>query len=475
MLSAWALSAGLSKPRLPAVRDYAYTAGITLAAVATVLALSGTSMSTDAVFFPLSCALMVGLLLTVRLSPGHPGAALVVLPAIAVDARLGLSVLPAMLFVALVTNLVRGVRGPIVLASAGHTTLAFAAGHLATELTAQLSLLAPAWLVFAIVFTAVRLGLSSAARRFQLVADHPRAEQPDILLTLALAPVGVLPLVAAEALGDGALLLAMAAMLALLFVVREAANLATLRAETEAERDRLMRAADLQDDLIHMITHELRNPLTLVMSYSQMARRSALDGNFDNIPTYVGNVERAGRSIQRLMENLLQLSKLERSDSLPAAEPVPLASTINQVVSDLAPLARQKEQTLVVKPIQDVWPALAVPLLLRDALSNLLSNAVKYTPDGGEITVWAERGADSRTVVLGVRDTGIGLSSDDLERLFTKFFRSADARVQRERGSGLGLALTHTLVQRMGGRIDVDSALGQGTTFRLTLPAARTA
>jgi signal transduction histidine kinase len=173
------------------------------------------------------------------------------------------------------------------------------------------------------------------------------------------------------------------------------------------------------------------------------------------------------------MENLLQLSKLEHPDSLPDPEPVHLASIANQVVLDLSLLAKQKEQTLVVQPMQHVEPALAVPVLLRDALSNLLSNAVKYTPTGGEITVWAERGAESGTVVLGVRDTGIGLTPEDLERLFTKFFRSSDARVQRERGSGLGLALTQTMMRRMGGRIDVESTLGQGTTFRLTLPAAR--
>jgi signal transduction histidine kinase len=266
----------------------------------------------------------------------------------------------------------------------------------------------------------------------------------------------------------------MAALLALLFVVREAANLVTLRAETEAERDRLMRANDLQDDLIQMITHELRNPLTLVMSYAQMTKRAALDGTPESIPTYIGHVERAGRTIQRLMDNLLQLSKLERSDLLPQPEPVQLASIVNQVVVDLAPLAKQKAQTLVVKPVEHAEAALAQPLLLRDALSNLVSNAVKYTPEGGEITVWGERGVHG-TVVLGVRDTGIGLSAEDQQRLFTKFFRSSDERVQRERGTGLGLALTHTMMRRMGGRIDVESCLGKGTTFRLTLPAARAA
>ncbi len=207
------------------------------------------------------------------------------------------------------------------------------------------------------------------------------------------------------------------------------------------------------------------------MSYSQMARMAAQDGATDSIPTYIGQVERAGKSIQRLMENLLQLSKLERTDALQKPEPVEVASIIGQVVADLGPLAKQKRQTLLVEPAYNLRPIIAVPLLLREALSNLVSNAVKYTPEGGEITVWAEAGADARSVVVGVRDNGIGLSPHDLERLFTKFFRSSDPRVQRERGSGLGLALTHAMIARMGGHIDVSSVPDQGTTFRLTLPA----
>src|SRR4029079_18227213 len=104
-------------PRLSAMRNYVYASAVTLAALLTILAYSGTSMSTDDVLLPLTCALMVGLLLTVRLAPGHPGAALVVLPALAVDARLGLSALAALLFAGVVANLVRGVRGPSVLSS----------------------------------------------------------------------------------------------------------------------------------------------------------------------------------------------------------------------------------------------------------------------------------------------------------------------------------------------------------------------
>src|SRR6185503_19985132 len=207
----------------------------------------------------------------------------------------------------------------------------------------------PAWVSFAVVFTSVRFGLWQVAVRVDSRLRQARSEAPDVFLSLALAPVALLPLIVADGFVDGALLLAMAALLALLFVVREAVNLATLRAETEAERDRLARAIQ--------------------------------DGSTDAIPTYIKNVERAGRSIQRLMENLLQLSKLERSDSLPEAEPIQLSSLINQVVVDLAPLAKQKEQTLVVQRTDQVDPALGVPLLLREALSNLVSNAVKYTPE----------------------------------------------------------------------------------------------
>ena len=222
-----------------------------------------------------------------------------------------------------------------------------------------------------------------------------------------------MPLAAGERLGDGALLLTTAALLALLFVVREAANLATARAEMEAERDKLERANALQDDLINLLTHEVRNPLTLVMSYAQMTRRAAVDKSYDQIPTYIGHVERAGRSIQRLMDNLLQLTSLEGSDELPSVQPVSVYEIVDQVVADLAPLAKQKHQTLRVEAVRDVEPALTVPLLLREALSNLISNAVKYTPESGEISVWAESGHEPNTIVLGVRDTGIGLSSAD--------------------------------------------------------------
>jgi len=452
--------------------DYGYAFAVTLAAIVAIVALPDTTPSTDLVFAPLALALFAGFLLTVRLAPGRPSAALVLLPAMAIDARLGLAALLAVGYAAIVVNLIRGLRGPRVLSTASHAVLSYAGAHLCAQITSQISPIVPPALVFGVVFVVLRVAFWYLAERLDVSPVPVQVEKPELLLSLPLAPIGVLPLVAGERLGDGALLLASGALLALLFVVREAANLATARAEVEEQRDKLARANALQDDMIHLITHELRNPLTLVMSYAQMTRRAALEEQYDAIPTYVGHVERAGKTIQRLVENLLQLSRLEGSDELPTAEPVQIPSIVTQVIADLAPLAKQKHQTLSFEPRRDLEPALAVPLLLREALSNLVSNAVKYTPEGGEIGVWAERGREPHTIVLGVRDNGIGLSTEDQRRLFTKFFRSSDPRVQRERGTGLGLALTQALVSRIGGKISVDSQPGRGTTFRLTLPSA---
>jgi signal transduction histidine kinase len=171
------------------------------------------------------------------------------------------------------------------------------------------------------------------------------------------------------------------------------------------------------------------------------------------------------------VDNLLQLIRLEETGELPPSEPVEVATLAHDVAAELESLAEQKQQTLVVD-VRDLLPqVLAPPLLLTEALSNLVSNAIKYTPEGGEVRVWARREVDKGGVLLGVTDTGIGMSAQDLARVFDKFFRSSDPRARAERGSGLGLALTQAIIKRLGGTIEVESRLNEGTTFRIALPA----
>src|SRR5207245_1717371 len=261
-----------------------------------------------------------------------------------------------------------------------------------------------------------------------------------------------LPLLAWQGLGDGGLLLGLAALFMVLMVMVEARNLATARAEVEAERDQLVRANALQRDLTHLITHELKNPLTAVLVYTQLIEKALREDSRERLPGHIGRIKQSAQAIQQLVDNLLQLSRLEDTGELPVAEPKRLA--LRTEVPDELPR--------VVAPL----------LLLQQALSNLVSNAIKYTPDDGQVLVWARPIDGDGEIVLGVTDTGIGLSQEDLARLFTRFFRSADPRARMERGSGLGLALTSAIITRIGGRIEVDRKINEGTTFRIVLREA---
>jgi len=186
---------------------------------------------------------------------------------------------------------------------------------------------------------------------------------------------------------------------------------------------------------------------------------------------YLAGIAHAGQSLERLVDNMLQISKLEQADGLSGgAELLQIADIAHEVVAEMEPLAEHKQQTLVVDAPDDLPCISAPPLLLREALSNLLSNAVKYTPRGGRVVVSVQRGVEPNSLQLAVADTGVGLSEADQAHLFTKFFRSSDPRVANERGTGLGLALTKAIVHRMGGQLSAVSELNHGTTFRVALP-----
>src|ERR1051326_2089599 len=194
-----------------------YTLLVSVAALVAVVALTGTWPVTDQVYAPMALALAVGMLLTVRLAAYQPGGAVGLLPAMALDARFGLAALPLGAYVALTMNLLRGTRGPRVVSAAAHLVLSYALAHvIASDISPV-----PSWITFAVVFASSRLALWHLAKRFDATPADPRAERPEMLLSLPLAPIGLLPLAAADRLGDGALLIASAALLALMFVVRD--------------------------------------------------------------------------------------------------------------------------------------------------------------------------------------------------------------------------------------------------------------
>lgn len=218
--------------------------------------------------------------------------------------------------------------------------------------------------------------------------------------------------------------------------------------------------------LIATITHELKTPLTTIRGHLEIIEDSQpLD------PVGKISVQALHRSTDRLtdlVENLLQLSRVSGDRADRVVEPIDLCPLVAEAADMLAVQAdaRQLSMHTHLPPSATVSGA---PIEMQLLVTNLLSNAVKYSRDGGRVDVTVEEAADR--VALTVRDTGIGISHADQDRLFDEFYRSSDPEALSRPGTGLGLAIVANVVHRSGGTITVDSAPGAGSTFRVVLPS----
>jgi signal transduction histidine kinase len=404
-------------------------------------------------------SLLLGALVRVRLWANGPVVTCLVLPLGVALVRLGPAAGLAALPVALAAAWMRRLRGRDLLDVLARESIALVAA-------VAVVLIGPrggAGDVLPAVGYAFAWGLVGLLR-------PPRAAAlASAAVLVALAPLVWLPLAVGAQIGDAALFLLLTALLVFLLIAAEAGNLAVARLELQAERDRLAAQNALLDDVMSLLAHDIRSPLTLIQGAVYMGRRAL---GTDAPPAQLRHLEyvEAGiRALDDLAGRFVQLRKLEEGQV--ECEPVLLPPMVETVLAAHRPLAEQRHITLLADIPSDLPPALASEPLLREALANLLSNALKYTPEGGRVSVWARAEAGD-TVVLGVTDTGIGLTPEDLQRLFTRFFRSADTRVRSTRGHGLGLALTNAMVLRMHGRIDVTSKPDHGSTFSVVLRKA---
>jgi signal transduction histidine kinase len=186
---------------------------------------------------------------------------------------------------------------------------------------------------------------------------------------------------------------------------------------------------------------------------------------------YVHDVLDSGRHLLRLINDLLDLSKIEAGHMELAIHEVDVADLVQHAVGFVRPQIARSELTLAVELDPEVGVVHADEQKLLQALVNLLANAVKFTPDGGRITVAASR-TDGR-VVIAVTDTGPGIAPDDHDRIFEEFAQAGPPVGGRQAGTGLGLALARRYTELHEGRLTVHSAVGAGSTFRLEVPAGR--
>ncbi len=241
----------------------------------------------------------------------------------------------------------------------------------------------------------------------------------------------------------------------------------------------VQRANLAKSEFVSFVAHELKNPMTSIKGYSELLAAGAvgqineMQTNFLN--TIRSNVERMSTLVSDLNDN----SKIEAGRLRLEYKATSVFDVVDEVVRSTKRQIEEKKQTLNVSLAEDLPPMWADRIRVGQVLTNLVSNAHKYTPEGGYIdlgakaepNLWDPDGAPT-VIHLWVKDSGIGISAEDQQKIFQKFFRSEDSKAREVPGTGLGLNITKSLIEMQGGRIWFESEFRKGTTFHFTIPVA---
>lgn len=246
----------------------------------------------------------------------------------------------------------------------------------------------------------------------------------------------------------------------------------TIRDATERRRveQTLQEANRMKSVFLASMSHELRTPLNGIIGFAELLHDEKAGPVTAKQKSYLGDVLSSGRHLLRLINDVLDLSKVEagRMDLFP--EEFVLSEAVEEASLALVPAAEAKRLTLRRNVPPDLGPVRLDRQKLQQVLHNLLSNAVKFTDEGGRIEVRA-RQLPGGLLEIAVEDTGIGIHPGDLDKLFREFQQLDSGAARRFQGTGLGLALTRKLVELQGGTVAVTSEPGRGSTFVVHLPA----
>ncbi|MGZ4199104.1 MAG: ATP-binding protein [Thermoleophilia bacterium] len=241
--------------------------------------------------------------------------------------------------------------------------------------------------------------------------------------------------------------------------------------ELAHKNDELTHLDQLKSDFMATMSHELRTPLTSVIGYSDMLL-SGVTGEMNEKQTnFVESILKNGEHLLNLINDVLDLTKIEAGRLELNREPVDLRSALLGVLPIVKPRAADKRIKISSFLPTDVPPVMADAAKLNQILLNLLTNAIKYTHENGNVSVEARIKEDF--VELWVTDTGIGISQEDVDRIFQRFTQVDSSASRTQGGTGLGLAITRELVELHGGEIRVQSKLGKGSSFIFTLPISK--
>ncbi len=239
--------------------------------------------------------------------------------------------------------------------------------------------------------------------------------------------------------------------------------------ELEEQNRRMLEANRLKSEFLANMSHKHRAPLHAIIGFADLMHRGKVGPLSDTHREYLGDILDSSRHLLQLINDVLDLAKVESGKMVFRPEPTDVAETVTAVRDILRGLAAAKRIRIDLEVSPEVVPAFLDPGKLKQVLYNYLSNALKFTPEEGRVTIRAAPESDGQ-LRIEVEDTGIGISPDDISRLFVEFQQLDAGTSKRYAGSGLGLALTKRIVEAQGGSVAVRSEPGRGSLFSCVLP-----
>lgn len=266
------------------------------------------------------------------------------------------------------------------------------------------------------------------------------------------------------------------------YIHTQAVELERINAALSRQRDELAhlnlaleKSNQARNQFLSTMSHELRTPLTAIIGFSQLSLSSSEVGRLsDRQKTNLERILRNGQHLLTMINNVLELAKIEAGRMEISFSQVELKSFLPSLLDEMQTFASQKQLNLQCKIEENLEKIETDPAKLRQILANLLSNAVKYT-EKGEVLVNARRTGARATdnyelVAITVKDTGMGISPEEQNRIFEEFYRGETQMAPKNKGTGLGLSIVYRLTTLLGGKLELNSSPGQGSAFTILLP-----
>ncbi len=256
--------------------------------------------------------------------------------------------------------------------------------------------------------------------------------------------------------------------------VKSRDELGDLAGEFNRMAKKLKELDQMKDDFVSSVSHELRSPLTSIKGYVDFVLRGKAGPLNKKLVEYLTIVKNNTSRLGMFINDILDLAKIEAKRFELGKEALELPPLIEEMVTFFRPQAEESKVQLEVVVSTNVSLVSADPDKLRQVFTNLLSNAFKFTPEGGKVTIETKNSESGNFVEIAIKDTGVGIAKEDLQKVFGKFqqIKPSAGKVKRVKGTGLGLAIVRGIVEAHGGRIWVESGPNKGSNFIFTLPKA---